>query len=351
LVELVALRESQGLSVAVEDIQAIYDAFGDGLPDPSALKAYLAHAYEAWSTRPVYVLLVGDGTSDPKRYQNSSSMTFIPPFLADVDPWAGETASDNRYVTLEGDDNLPEMLIGRLPVNSLAEAQALISKIVQYSTSPEPGVWSGLAGYIADNRDGSGDFPKLLESLITQFQGPTLMPQRRYFDPEKDSPAEFHNSLEKAWNFGSSAMVYAGHASIFQWAVENFIHVEDIRDLANDSRLPVILELTCFTGSFQVPGFETFDESLLRHPSGGVIAAWGSTGLGISTGHRWLAEGFLKDTFSNPDSNLGSATLAGKLDLAAEGAYTDLIDTFTLLGDPAMQLFSTHYSFMPLIHR
>lgn len=348
---LVALREDQGLSVAIEDIQAIYDVFGDGRSDPTAIKAYLAHAYETWPVRPVYVLLVGDGTSDPKRYQNSSSVTFVPPFLADVDPWAGETASDNRYVALEGDDNLPEMLIGRLPVNSLAEAQAMISKLVLYSTSPEPGTWSGLANYIADDRDGSGNFPQLLESLIDQFQGPTFMPQRHYFDPEKDTPEEFHISLEKAWNFGSSLMIYAGHASIFQWAAENFIHVEEILDLANQSRLPVILELTCFTGSFQVPGFETFDETLLRHPSGGVVAAWGSTGLGISTGHRWLAEGFLTDTFSNPASNLGSATLTGKLNLASTGFYPDLIDTFALLGDPATQLFSTNYSFMPLIHR
>ena len=76
-------------------------------------------------------------------------------------------------------------------------------------------------------------------------------------------------------------------ASIFQWAAENLIHVEDISNLANKNRLPVKIELTCFTGSFQVPGFETFDP--------------------------------------------------------------DLIDTFTLLGDPAMQLFSTHYSFTSLI--
>jgi hypothetical protein len=348
---LVALREDQGLSVAIEDIQAIYDAFGDGRADPDALQAYLRYAYETWSIRPTYVLLVGDGTSDPKRYQSSSSITFIPAYLADVDPWAGETASDNRYVTLEGNDNLPEMLIGRLPANSLAETQTMISKIVQYSTNPEPGAWSGLANYFADDRDGAGNFPKLLDALITEFQGPTLRSQRQYFDPERDTGEEFHDRLEKTWNFGSGLMIYAGHASIFQWAAENFYHIEDISDLANGNRLPVILELTCFTGSFQVPGFETFDETLLRHPSGGVIAAWGSTGLGISTGQQKLAEGFLTDTFSEPASNLGSATLSGKLNLAVEGSYLDLIDTFTLLGDPAMHLFSTHYSFMPLIRR
>ena len=47
LSELVSLREKQGLSVAIEDIQAIYDTFSDGRSDPAALQAYLTHAYEA----------------------------------------------------------------------------------------------------------------------------------------------------------------------------------------------------------------------------------------------------------------------------------------------------------------
>ena len=116
---LIALRRSQGLSVAVENVQAIYDAYGDGRPDPAAIRAYLAHAYAAWTPRPTYVLLVGGGTFDPRRYRVDSPPTFIPPYLADVDPWAGETAADNRYVTVDGMDALPDMLIGRLPVKTI----------------------------------------------------------------------------------------------------------------------------------------------------------------------------------------------------------------------------------------
>ena len=47
---------------------------------------------------PLYVVLVGDGSFDPRQYRADSPPTFIPPYLADVDPWAGETAADNRYV-------------------------------------------------------------------------------------------------------------------------------------------------------------------------------------------------------------------------------------------------------------
>ena len=52
---LITLRHAQGLTVAVENVQAIYDAYGDGRPDPAAIRAYLAHAYAAWTPRPTYV--------------------------------------------------------------------------------------------------------------------------------------------------------------------------------------------------------------------------------------------------------------------------------------------------------
>ena len=101
LTDLIALRQSQGLLVAVENLQAIYDAF-DGRPTPDAIHAYLQVAYTTWNPRPAYVLLVGDGTFDPKLYRADSKETFLPPYLADVDPWMGETAADNRYALLDG---------------------------------------------------------------------------------------------------------------------------------------------------------------------------------------------------------------------------------------------------------
>ena len=349
LADLVAWREEQGLIVAVEDVQAVYDAYGDGRPEPSAISAYLSSAYNNWERRPTYVLLVGDGTSDPKRYADASSQTFIPPYLEEVDPWAGETAADNRYVTLDGNDTLPDMLIGRLPANSLAEARIMIAKIVGYEQQPELGAWKGLAIYVADNPDGAGNFPALSDATIHMFPTPPLIPQRLYFDPANNTPADFRQAILDMWNAGATLLMYTGHASIHQWAVERIFHLEEVPGLKNENRLPVVLEMTCFTGSFQVPGFPTLDEELLRQPGGGAVAVWGSTGLGIATGHHWLAEGFMFNTFRGELADLGTATLAGKVNLATANAFLDLIDTFTLFGDPAMRLVRSHFLYSPYI--
>jgi len=39
---------------------------------------------------------------------------------------------DNRYVTVSGTDIMPDMMLGRLAVNSATEAEAVVAKIIAY---------------------------------------------------------------------------------------------------------------------------------------------------------------------------------------------------------------------------
>ncbi len=345
---LTALHQSNGLTVVLEDVQAIYDTYGEGHPDPSAIKAFLQDIYFNWNIPPTYVLMVGDGTHDPRKYQASSSETIIPPYLAVVDPWAGETAADNRYVTVDGGDSLPDMLIGRLPANNISELNSMVSKIVQYANKPFS-LWHHQAAFVADDSDPkSGDFPSLTEILIRQFHNDPFTPIRLYFDPNLDTPEDFRTKIQQTWNAGNALITFTGHSSIYQWAHEVLLHVDDVPNLINGQKLPVVLEMTCFTGSFQMPDNPTLDEDLLRHPGGGAVAVWGATGLGVSTGHHWLAEGFMSTVFTHGISDIGTAALAGKLNLASVGVNPDLIDTFTLLGDPATKLERSFQNYIPI---
>jgi hypothetical protein len=355
LADLIALRQSQGLQVVVEDAQAIYDAYDDGRPTPDAIRAYLADAYATWNARPTYVLLVGDGTSDPRRYRPGSFVTHIPPYLADVDPWAGETAADNRYVTLDGPDALPDMLIGRLPVNSLSEAQTVVGKIVQYESAPAVGLWNANIVFVADDADEAGDFAAESDALASAYVAAPFTAQRAYYAPPATTVAAAQQAVLDHWSAGAGLVVFTGHSSIHQWAVERLFHLDDLAALKNGPRLPVVLEMTCFTGAFQAPGLSALDEALVRQPNGGAAAAWGATGLGVSTGHSLLAEGFLQSVFQSGQTELGRAALAGKLRLAANPVAPDLLDTFTLFGDPAtrynLSLNPGYALYLPLVNR
>jgi len=109
--------------------------------------------------------------------------------------------------------------------------------------------------------------------------------------------------------------------------------------LSNGRRVPVVLEMTCFTGFFHEPNGTTLDETLVRAAEGGAVAVWGASGLGVAAGHQQLAEGFLDALYARHEGTLGAGTLSGKLRLVASGSSAlDLVDTFNLLGDPATRL-------------
>ena len=115
------------------DVQDIYDEFGYGIVSAAAIHDFLAYAYTNWKTPttppPSYVVLFGDGNYDPKNHMYGR-VSYIHPYLAPADPWIIETAADNRYVTLVGNDTLPDMMLGRISVNDTTEAGIMVNKII-----------------------------------------------------------------------------------------------------------------------------------------------------------------------------------------------------------------------------
>jgi hypothetical protein len=354
---LAAHRQNKGLRVATVDAQAVYDSFGGGRMSPQAIKDFLQHAYQTWTPpAPEYVLLVGDGSYDFKNFSGYNPKTYIPPFLAQVDPWMGETAADNRFVTFDA-GNMPDMLIGRLPVNSAAEAATVVNKISNYETNPPLGEWNArqliVGGSRLDNEDPvvSLIFRLHADEAYNRLVDP-LVGYRYYYDPDISSSASYiysnhvtaRQQFLSTFNAGASIVAYHGHSSWHQWNLNPLFRWSlqpadnDVTQLKNGDRLPVVLGMTCFTGYFHHPEYPTIDESLLRHAGGGAIAVWGATGLGVATGHEELQAGFLDTVLFTSERRLGAATLAGKLQLLSTGRNLDLLDTFTLFGDPALQI-------------
>lgn len=366
---LAAHRTAQGLRVITVDVEAIYDNFGTGRTEPEAIKTFLKEAYEQWpAPAPLYVLLVGDGSYDFRNYSGWNPQMFIPPYLAQVDPWMGETASDNRYVTLAGNDNLPDMLIGRLAVNSITQANTVVDKIIRYETDPIPGGWNANHLFVSDDPDHAGNFHAnanlAYDALIPPYAG-----QRYYFaQPPGSKSYEYtdanalRDDFKYRFNQGAGMITFHGHSSWHQWAVEALFRwslvpeENDVTSLLNGLRLPFVFEMTCFTGYFHHPEYPTMDESLLRHNGGGAIAVWGSTGLGVATGHDVLQDRFYYMLLEQGETNLGALLLHSKLGVSASGLNQDLIDTYTLFGDPALTLDVNivpfeEYIFLPVVSR
>ena len=69
----------------------------------------------------------------------------------------GIFASDNRYADVAGDDGIPEMAVGRLPVLTDEELENLIADITNYESTSRG--WKESIMLLADNPDEDGNFP------------------------------------------------------------------------------------------------------------------------------------------------------------------------------------------------
>jgi hypothetical protein len=352
-------RASPELRAVTVDVQDVYDEFGYGIVGAAAIHDFLSYAYGNWQApSPAYVVLVGDGHYDPKNYNGYGRVSYMPPYLAAADPWIVETAADNRYVTLEGEDNLPDMMLGRLAVNSSAEASAFVDKIMAYEEGPEPGDWQQQVLAVADDRDPAvGDFAQISDDLLACCLPEPYQAERVYYGiAPHTTVAEARAAILAGINAGKLIVNYIGHGATTQWAGEGLFQAADVAGLTNGGKLPVMLPMTCYDGFYHYPfnpgfGYDATAEVVTRAEGKGAVASWSPTGLGVVAGHDYLDRGFFQALFEDGLLTLGQATTAGKLNLFASGSNLDLLDTYLLFGDPALHIpieRLTYMSFIPL---
>ncbi len=331
-------RAAQGLRVITVDITDIFDEFAHGLAEPQAIRDFLSYAYHNWTPpAPAYVLLLGDGHQDYRDNLRTGAVNFIPPPIVLTD-LLGETPSDNWFVQLSGDDVLPDMFIGRLSVQTAAQAETVVSKLIEYDNLPlEPG-WQQAALLVAD--DDLSDFVSISEQVAGQL--PTNFSTGRVYVANYP-PGNPTQAIIDQINAGALLVNYSGHGSVNRWGVwdgGDIFQQSDAASLANGQRLPFVTIANCLNGFFTQPGSdESLAETLQRPASGGAVGVWAATGLGYPSGHRELIGQFYSAVFSAGIRELGAATTAAKLNtLAQNESFAELVQTFALFGDPATAL-------------
>ena len=340
---LQAQKTAQGYNTVLIDVQDIYDEFGYGITDVYAIRDFIAYAYEHSGS--AYVLLIGDGHFDPKDNESFGRTSFIPPFLANIDPTIVETAADNRYVAVAGDDRLPDLMLGRLSVNTEAEAQAIISKIIAYETNPPEGDWKRRLLAVTDKLEPGAHYPLISESLLEDyFPSEPFQAEKVYWQWNYTDLAEANAAIENEFNNGTFLVNYIGHGAFSFWGKYGYLFgTEDIPSLLPQTKLPIIVAMTCMEGYFLSPYPYSYDsealaEVITRTNGKGAVASWSPTGWGSVNGHDFLDRGFFKAIYQDGTNIISQATNTGLLNLWATGDNLDLLDTFLLFGDPAMQL-------------
>lgn len=373
-------RESfSGLSILTVDINDVYDEFGYGLKDPAAIKEFLTYAYHNWSApKPEFVLLIGDASIDPKNYIKNSFSGLIPTHLFNTfdkfeDKYSNmEVPTDNWFVTITPDDAVPDMMIGRLPVKTTEELKIIISKIITYETDPLDNAWNKNILFLTDNAAlDMNPFLKPMQQKLEAFQKAeeefnlmadhfsTFLPEdtvakKIYLSDYLDESASTRIIDKKAGErvrlqmmeelkTGALMTTYIGHGSVDRWAAEEIFQSKNVSELENESKLTFLVGLNCLNGYFISPYDGTLEspsmaEAFLLEKDKGSVASWMPTWLGYRNDHKLLGEGLFKAIFEDGISTIGQAILSAKAYASERNVPDEVLNIFTLFGDPAMKL-------------
>ena len=313
----------------VVDVTDVYDEFNFGEKDPAAIKSFLQDAESTWKKAPRYVLLVGDGSMDPRGYLSSlnppiqEDPDFIPVKLVPTSYL--KTASDDWFVDFNN-DSLPEMAIGRLPVDSPAEAATVVSKIVGY----DRGATSDTVSLIADRNDQEDNFEDEVGDAGPPATGLAALISGKSVQVLRVGSGANESDIVDAFDVGPALVNWVGHGEDLYWSKSDVFDTDSVPSLTNSWQLPLVVAMDCLNGYFQDPTETTLAEALLKASNGGASAVWASSGLTSAASQLAANRGLLKALFAYGSTRIGDAAMAAK----SATTDPDVRRTFTLFGDP-----------------
>ncbi len=382
---LIKYRQSQGLKVKWVNLDDIYNQFNYGITHPIAIKNFFGYTYQHWQMpAPLYVLLVGDGHWDLKNLRTDEK-NYLPPNFVWVDPLQGEIDSLSDLVAVVGDDNFPDALIGRMPVNTPQELDAYITKTIAFENSI--GDWKKGLAFIADNyylqdplaygpcidndaaticpTDPAGNFPELANQVIEYLYQTLYQIKKIYLDDYNCRSSSSPNcqtvtqEIINSFNQGNQIITFNGHGSINNWTSERVLHVNHIDQMANDF-YPIVFSLDCVDGYWYYPQHllgqstdrRSLAEEITRAANKGAAAMLSSPGNGYLNGQELLQKGFFSAFATLRNPTLGELDLNAKLNLMIRHSHDSLLFTYMIFGDPALHLSTFHWStYLPWITR
>ena len=221
------------------------------------LKSFILSHYNNPSENLTYLLLVGD--------------------YADITPKAMNGGrSDIWFGQLEGNDYYPEIFVGRFSVESEADVETHVAKVLYYERDMDSeadwlnkGIGIGAnEGSGTGHNDGEADYQHIEYIRDTLLHYTYAEVSQHYAGIGVGTNAAM---LSENFNAGASICNYCNHGTTNGWSVGSFTS-SHVNALVNDNKWPFIWSTACLNGKFDV---DCFAEAWMRATN---------TATGIPTG-------------------------------------------------------------------
>lgn len=295
-----------------------------GVPSPSAeqVKSFLVQMYNS-PDRPEFVLIIGDA---------SGTNTF---------PWFTATGgkSDHPYQCLEGSDILPDIVVGRISVQTLAELDSAVNKLVQYEKQPnsQQSEWYKRALVLHSN-DGIDPVNGQVAKRVFETEG-------GFTNVDLVNNSFTQSQITGLINQGVSWIWFIGHGSSTSWA-DPVWNMSNMPNLNFGLRQPSIISIACSNADLDYSTTNNcFGEAWIERERGNSasnIAA--STELCAFYTTDTIGREMLYSYFRHGIGDFGSMLNFGKIKayqyFNGNGTVTETINQFMVLGDPSQEAFS-----------
>lgn len=323
---IVNLRQGEGKSVAVVNVEDVYDEFNFGERSPYAIREFLRSATANWKQRPRYLLLGGDASVDPRNYLGFGYLDFVPTKIIVTQEL--KTASDDWFSDFDN-TGFAQIATGRLPARTASDAQTIVNKILSYSTG-QPGSWTNESMIVADMDDPGVNFTHAAQAVQNAL--PENMNVTSIFTTML-GVGTARQQIFAGMNAGQLLVNYNGHGSVQIWG-SNLFDDNAATALTNGGRLPFVVAMNCLNGFFHDVYSQSLATALMLSKNGGAVAVWASSGLTAPTPQFQMNQALVKTLSSSPSVPIGDAVMLAKSGIAD----LDVRRTFILFGDPSLRL-------------
>ena len=316
----------------------------------STIQNYIQDAWDTWESRPDHLVIVGDEDQGiPGHYIQN--------------PQGDNLVTDHPYGLLEGDDSFPELMVGRLSVDTISELVAFTAKIVRYESEPymDDPAWFQRALMISTTWGAASTqatkewvADKLIEHGYDQVY--------TAYHPQVSNTSAIANPI----NSGVGFVNYRGFGMYNGWFGPDFMNSNIYSLINTGAKNPVITSVVCGGGNFAASENDPcFGEVWTRVGTfsvpNGAVAFFGPSELYTHTQFNNVIDiGIYSGIFDQGMSTLGEALWNGKFELWRNyhsNSYFPFNQTpefyhhvYNLLGDPGMQLWTAVPEVLEVAH-
>ncbi len=364
--ELAEYHTSSGnVASIVVDVNDIYNEFGSGGQDLTAIRDFIKDLYDrSTGNRFKYVLLFGDASYDYKDRLNGNN-NFIPTWQTSYSFSLGlSSITDDFFAYMDPGEGtnftgaFMDLGVGRIPCDNLSQAQSYVAKVRRYGEGAARfGDWRNRILLMADDPD---DYIWEREYFVPRSEGlsrvvrdksPSFNVEKIYLDAYQQETSTGSQSYPEARldmfrkvQRGCLVTNYIGHGGEIGLASERLLQLQDVNAWTNIDALSLFVTITCEFTRFDDPKRVSAGEQLLLNPNGGAIALLSTTRVVGVQGAVDLNDAVFDTILARPNGipqTLGEIIRAAKNDNFVRSRSTKT--KFSLIGDPALRLAIPYY--------